>query len=132
MTWGGVRRVEERRYALLYATDHHAILAAAKEILAKRGAYRPDPKWDSPSADLPDPNDPNMPASVKALRPNTIAIEDNYVQFEMGAGFFHYGLVASPVAAFDPNQLRTGMAYVKLINGVWYYAEDNKVPARKP
>jgi hypothetical protein len=132
LTWGGRHEIEERRYALLHATDHHAILAAAQEFLTKKLTYRPDPKWNAPTADYPDPKDPNMPAAVKALRPSTIVTGTDYVQFEMGGGFFHYGLIASPIADFDPNQRRIGLASVKLINGVWYYAEDGKLPSRKP
>lgn len=132
MPWVGRRRTEKRRHALFYATDHHAILAGAKEILAKKLTYRPDPTWQPPSTEKPDPNDPNMPAAIKALSPKTIAVGPDHVTFEMGGGFFHYGLIASPVDDFDPNQVPTGLVYVQLVKGVWYYAEDNKLPARKP
>lgn len=131
-TWKGSRKIEEGRYALLYETDHYAILNGAKEILANRLTYTPDPMWNPPSPEKPDPNDPNMPAAIKTLRPKTIALGPDHVTFEMGGGFFHYGLIAAPGDDFDPNRVPTGLVYVKLINGVWYYAEDNKLPARKP
>jgi len=106
----------ESRYTrpekLLHDTDHPAVLRACREMLAlhRRGEL----------PGQPEPNDPGIPEAVRALRPAYIVVGDDSVQLEMHGGFDHYGFFA--YAEGSAKEGRWGGK--KLIDGLWFYAED--------
>ena len=46
------------------------------------------------------------------------------MRIELGGGFYHYGLAEQLPGAAKP-----AFAVKQLVPGLWYYAEDGKVPA---
>lgn len=122
--WGAQKEIVARQKQLLYKTNPNALLAAARQIHASAGTYRPHPTGQPQDNRHPDPNDPNMPLIVKGLLPSTIAIDKDIVQIEMGGGFYHYGVIAYMTS---PTSL-VPMGTLQLTPGLWYYAEDGRVP----
>ncbi len=123
--WGSHRHIQSRQHLLVYGLNPGAILAAAPEIRQNASTYRQDPTWNNVPAGTfryPDPNDPALPAAIKALKPSSIIIETHSVRIEMGGGFFHYGVIAYPPGI-------RGHGLKELTPGLWYYADDHRIPA---
>lgn len=132
LSWERELAIKEERYALLYSTNHDAVLAGAKEMLQEGYVYRPDPEWFPPSKHSPDPKDPRLPVSIKLLSPRHIIMAPDYVQFEMGGGNCFWGLIASMRNDFDPDAAVGPWVRRKLRDGLWYYASDDRLPGRRP
>jgi hypothetical protein len=117
--------VTRRERDLLYRTDHPVVLAACREVFANQATYRRNPEWNNRGpgrrTDLPDPEDPNIPAAIRDLHPTTIEIGPDYVRLEWGGGFLHFGLIGYLPGA-------PGHGTKKLLDGLWYDAEDGTVP----
>lgn len=125
-TIGASHRIEQKQRTLLYATDHQKLLEACDEIRANWKKYKHDVSWSGAPNDFshPDPADPAFPAIVRALKPLYITVTDGDVSIEMGGGFYHYGVIA-------PKTSRPCMKTKELVPGLWYYAEDGKVPPKE-
>jgi hypothetical protein len=115
---------------LLHATDHAALLAACREVIAKRGSYQVDPGTRGVGEGTPEfqranphSQDPRIPEVIRALRPAYITVDADHVRLEFGGGPYHYGVIgwADGVA---PAWTSTGAHSRELLHGLWYYADE--------
>lgn len=116
VTWAAPREVRRRQEALLRA-DRDVLLAACREVYANRKRYRQNPVWnDLPpgTVDRPDPADPQMPAAIRALSPQSILIEHDHVKLEFDGGFGARGYMAGV----------EGLGTRKLAESLWYDEGD--------
>jgi hypothetical protein len=111
------KRIAARRERILMHTDHSALLAASRLLLARKqsGAAR----QASTELRYPDPNDPTMPEAIRDAGVEYIVVEDNSVRLELGGGFVHFGLVALP----DGSSAEISGCKV-LVPGLCYYEEQ--------
>ena len=123
---GASRQIEQKQQAILYHPNHQAILNACAQIHANARSFRRNPDWHNMAPNdfsKPDPSDPGIPSIIKTLKPAYIDIDTNFVRLEMGGGFYHYGIEAFFNGA-------AGQGTKRLVPGLWYYAEDGKIPAK--
>jgi hypothetical protein len=100
----------ERRQ-LLYETDHAALLAACRQVIANRKNY-PRAPWDAgdPESTDIDPADPLLPDIIRGLEPRDIYVTDEMLRLELHGAFDHYGVKAcSATAEIDPRQRSSGI-----------------------
>ena len=122
----GQGEIVQRQRLILYKINPNPVLAACATIRAKQALFRGNPDWHAAKGgDMPDPADPQMPPVIATLRPCTITIQPSGVQIELGGGFYHFGL-----AEQMPRTPKPVLAVKQLVPGLWYYAEDGKVPPR--
>lgn len=123
---GSSYEITQRERLILYKVNPNAVLAACAQIRARRALFRGNPDWNPPppkGGDTPDPADPQMPALIATFRPCTISILPEGVRIELGGGFNHYGLAEQLPGAPKP-----AFAVKQLVPGLWFYAEDGRVP----
>jgi hypothetical protein len=116
--------IVERERQLLYDTDHQALARLMRDYAGTR-------VWSS--AQPPQSNlgafiffwgdDSSLPDSLRLLKPSSGKITVDEFQLEFGGTFLHFG-----VRAFRPGLPGNGTK--RLADGFWFYAEDEKVPAR--
>ena len=102
-----VYNAHRERQRLLHETDHHALLAACRELMRDyAGQHIADPA-----------NDPRVPLIIRGLGPSYMDISTQQLRVELHGGFDHYGFVAYPEGA------NAGDGWGKLIDGLFYYTE---------
>jgi hypothetical protein len=126
----GRNRIEERQRQLLYHTDHPALLAACRQLLKQNKQdkdyfYKVDGKIPKEYSDLPMVLRHLNPMSVNVLK------DQAQVHIELGGGFFHHGFIAQAEGAEEEHTSTPEEGYRKLLPGLWYYAEDNRIPNEK-
>jgi hypothetical protein len=94
----------QQREKLIYESDHQAILAACRELMAKW----PDQAMDG--------EDTRLPKAIQEIRPRWVRVGSESVTVELHGGFDHYGVIAFPKGL-------EGCGTKKLIDGLWYYTE---------
>lgn len=98
---------KQERQRLVHATDHAALLAAARQMmLTYAGQHIADPA-----------NDARVPQIIRDLGPSYIDISSEQLKVELHGGFDHYGFIAYAEGADDSD--RRG----KLIDGLFYYTD---------
>lgn len=118
--WGRVIPDEENR--VLYHVDHTKLAASLREFAAKQ-------RWNNPDA-LRTPNfyyvdDPSLPVAVRDVHPSWVQINDERVDCGFGQ------IVREKSLSFGISVWRPGLegyGAKKLADGVWFYAEDGRVP----
>ena len=96
------------RQRLLHETDHHALLAASRELMKEHAGEEiagPD-------------QDPRVPHIIRELGPSYMSISTDQLRVELHGGFDHYGFTAfsKGVDAGDGGE--------RLIDGLYYYTDD--------
>lgn len=95
------------RQRLLHETDHHALLAASRELMRRHAGEQ---------IDQPD-TDPRVPAIIRELGPSYMTVSEKQLRVELHGGFDHYGFVAHAEDVDDDDH------WGKLIDGLYYYTE---------
>ena len=113
------------RDRLVSRTDHAALLAACREVLAHRGTYRADPGVHGVPADVrwsfPDAKDPGLPVAIRALTPCKLTVEDDYVRVVLCPGGYS-GLDVIGFREGIDRELDGGRGRGhRLVPGLWYY-----------
>ena len=124
--WGWPREIESRKRLILYKLNPAAVLATCRQIRANQAKFRGNPFWNPPlpiGSDMPDPADPLMPPIIRTIHPSGIIITPEGVHIELGGGFMHFGLAEAIAGAPPPP-----FAAKQLVPGLWYYAEDGRIP----
>lgn len=111
---------------LVYKISPAQVSADCNYIFNNKNLFHQNPNWnniDPKDTSIPDPNDPKMPLSINKLSPKLIRILDDSVKLEFGGGDYHYGLIwfEKSASAYGTKDLGENL---------WFYAQDNKVPAR--
>ena len=102
-----VYRSHRQRQRLLHQTDHHALLAASRELMKNHAGQ-----------DIAQPDqDPRVPLIIRELGPSYMGISSEQLRVELHGGFDHYGFIA---LANDANAEDRGS---KLVDGLYYYSE---------
>jgi hypothetical protein len=102
-----VYRSHRQRQRLLHETDHHALLAASRELMGKHAGQ-----------DIAQPDqDPRVPRIIRELEPSYMGISSEQLRVELHGGFDHYGFVAFAKGA------NAGDRWTKLVDGLYYYTE---------
>ncbi len=96
------RRIER----LLHATDHQAVLAGCRELMAKY-----------PGQTL-DAGDTRLPKVIQELDPIFVEVTQERVLIALHGSFDHFGVVAYPKGI-------EGDGAKKLIDGLWYFDEGH-------
>lgn len=92
VAWRGVEDSNPKRVQLLYRTDHVALLAACREVMANRNTF--EQRREDFRAHI-DPKDPNLPAIILALQPTSIITDDeNSVYLQLHGGSDDFGVYA--------------------------------------
>jgi hypothetical protein len=92
------------RDRVLYHSDHQAIRAACRDLMAKyAGEYI-------------DRDDPCLPDVLRELGTSYVSVSKDIVRVELHGGFDHYGVLAFPEGV-------EGHGDRKLMEGLWYYTE---------
>jgi hypothetical protein len=110
-------REEERE--LLYNVNH-AVLASELRTFAN------EKRWSKPvttsDSDCFHKSDP-IPASLQILNPSQICVFDDRVEYDCGGPFLSFG-----IAVFREGV--PGHGTKKLGEGIWFYAQDGRVPSQ--
>lgn len=117
--------VPEKQRRILYQTDSNAVAGAVRRFAAEQRWSVLD-KTNSPP-DFYYGDDQRVPASIRALEPSWVEIDDDHV--DIGCGLF----VREQGHSFGISVWRDGVegsGTKKLGSGIWYYSEDGKIPSR--
>jgi hypothetical protein len=142
MGWRGVEDSDPKRVQLLYRTDHVALLAACREVMANRNVYK---QRNENFRSFIDPTDPKLPAAIVALQPcEIISDDDDSVYLQLHGGSDDYGVYAySEKVAHRHIDVSNGWSgEIQLIPGLLFFDRGltykdraeylNKLKAMKP
>jgi hypothetical protein len=141
--WRDVEQSNSKRVQLLYRTDHVALLAACREVMAHRNTFAKEEGKADPSRSLIDPKDPKIPAAIVALQPLHIVAEDTSVFLQLYGGLDRLGVTAYSEKAASSHTNGFSEEFV-LTPGLWCFDEElgyqrtsraeymNKLKAMKP
>jgi len=106
---------DQKQIQLLYQSDHEALRDAGRKILSDANTYTNEFMMKD-----------ELPETIRNLSPSHASILPGRQELwiEMGGGFFHFGFTIFP-EGIEGNGLK------KLIPGLWYYSEDNKIIQNK-
>jgi hypothetical protein len=111
---GGMRRaMDDRERVVLYQLDHASTAKKLRQFAQQIGWKRADIRA----------SDPRFPAALRRFEPWGVWMYPDYIELEFGGAFGDIGF-----RAFRPGLAGTGTK--KLGDGVWYYAQDGRVPPR--
>jgi hypothetical protein len=128
--WRNVERSNTKRVQLLYRTDHVALLAACRELMADRNTFAKETGRhgsDDPSRSMIDPKDPKIPAVIAALQPRHIIAEDTEVFLDLDSRFDHYGVMAYSEKAAS-GQTNAVSRDLLLVPGLWFFDQELTYP----
>lgn len=112
------KTANEREKQLLYDIDHTALASELRKFASEK-------RWRQTEANAePEilwPNNKAVPASVRLLKPTSVAIFDDRIVLERGGPMLHFGIVV-----FRDGIVGEGLK--ELGPGVWFYADNNKIP----
>lgn len=119
---------DELRERIFHRTDHGALVAACREVLARRGTYRPNPEVIGPAeAEVrrmrPDPADPTLPSQIRDLSVRDIVTEDDFVRLILTPDLFaRVDIVVFRAGADEDQWARLlGKGGERVAPGLWYY-----------
>lgn len=115
-----LEEADPKRIEILYRTDHAAVLAACREVMANRLSYRLAEEKESDRLVI-DPTDPKLPAVIRALKPTSVITDDeNSLYMQLHRGSDDFGLdAASETHASSANLSRRDE--LVLIPGLTYF-----------
>ena len=108
----------QRQRQLIYEIDHATLAAEARAFADQR---RSRPGFVDSEPQILWWGDPDIPASLRVLKPTSIGIFQNRIQLEFGGPPLHYGIVIF-------NTDLEGGGTKKLAKGVWFYSENGRYP----
>jgi hypothetical protein len=114
----------QKERTLLYHTDHAELASELRRFAADRRWNKPDKK---DTRDFYYGNDPALPRAVRALGPCWVEIKDDRVDLGCGEAVFDES------RSFGISVWREGLpgwGTKKLADGVWFYADNGRVPSR--
>jgi hypothetical protein len=112
--------VEEQRRRVLFSLDHAALAADVRKFaddVRRRGHI------EGPTGVMYRGDDVVLPESLRALSPTWIKVFNDYARVEFGGALLHMGIVV-----FRPGI--DGEGTKKIADGVWFDAEDGKLPTK--
>ena len=124
LAYSAVRDIPSEEKRILYHIDRKAL---AEQLRGFAGRQRWNNANRSQAADFFYGDDPKLPDSVRQFRPGWIQISDERIDFGCGRAVFDLS------KSFGISVWREGLeghGTKKLANGVWFYAEDGRVPSR--
>jgi hypothetical protein len=110
---------EEEKH-ILYHVDHTELAAQLRQFATEMRWGRNEKKGEP---NILWANDSRIPPGLEGLSPTSIAVFDDRIILECGGGLFHFGVVAF-------RQGIEGSGTKKLGVGLWFFAEDGRVPSR--
>jgi hypothetical protein len=121
LTWQG-QPANAGRVRLLFRTDHGALLARCREVMANRHNFKTfdDGGWDGIN-----PNDPNIPAEIVALHPRSVSVskDGDCLVLVLHAEIDYYSVIALSENA--PASSTNGLPPdLRLIPGLWYHDDQ--------
>lgn len=138
----GVEDSNPKRVQLLYRTDHVALLAACREVMAKRNTFK---QRKENFRSFIDPKDPGLPAAIAALQPRQIiSDDDDSLYLQLHGGSERYGVMAysEKTASTHTNDIGGSSGQILLTSGLLFFDERltykdhaeylNKLRAMKP
>jgi hypothetical protein len=121
-------KMEARRPALLYKTDHRELLGACRELSRQVATGRLKPGSYQLNISKPDPHTRQFPQLILDLHPLHVEVKENGLVNIVMSPVVMYGVVAYPedienipTKAF---KYRDGSWGIELIENLWYYDED--------
>jgi hypothetical protein len=114
----GNRLTREEERELLYNVNHVVLASELRTFANEKRWSKPVTTSDSDCFHKSDP----IPASLQILNPSQICVFDDRVEYDCGGPFLSFG-----IAVFREGV--PGHGTKKLGEGVWFYAEDGRVPS---
>jgi hypothetical protein len=114
------RMDREEQRELLYNVNHE-VLAAELRKFATEERWSRQGSGSEPT--LVNANDPRLPAALRVLHSSGTSIYDDRIEYDCGGPFLGFG-----IAVFREGN--PGYGTKKLGDGIWFYAEDGRVPSR--
>jgi hypothetical protein len=115
----GNRLTREEERELLYNINHEVLASELRSFANQKRWSKTVPSADSDCFHKSDP----LPASLLILNPSQICVFDDRVEYDCGGPFLSFG-----IAVFRKGI--PGHGTKKLGEGIWFYAEDGRVPAQ--
>jgi len=115
----GNRLTKETERELLYNINHEVLASELRNFANEKRWNRPMTNDDSDCFHKSD----RIPPSLQILNPSQICVFDDRVEYDCGGAFLSFG-----IAVF--RQGFPGHGTKKLGDGIWFYAEDGRVPPR--
>lgn len=124
LVYAAVREPIAKEKKILYHTNHQALESELRHFAAIQ-------RWDN-AAKKAEPDffygdDQRLPPLVKEIKPSWVQISDDRV--DVGCG----GAIFDKTRSFGVSVWRrglTGWGTKELLEGMWFYSDDNKVPSR--
>lgn len=112
-TW----KLNQQRDSLIRRSDHQAILAACRKLMATCPRELPQGGDYCPHT-LIQGDDNRLPKALQDLHPFYAAVSRESIIVELHGGFYHCGVIAFAAGVEE----RGGTQ--KLIDGLWWYTEE--------
>ena len=111
-------REEERE--LLYNVNHEILAAELRKFAIEERWSKQD---GSSEPMLVNANDPRLPTALRVLYSSGMSIYNDRIEYDCGGSLLSFG-----IAVFREGN--PGHGTKKLGDGIWFYAEDGRVPSR--
>jgi len=118
--WQDVEQVNSKRVQLLYRTDLVALLAACREVMPNRNSFT---HWERNGWEFIDPRDPKLPAAIAALRPRSIAADNDSVSLGLHGEIDRLHVVAYS-EQFVNSHTNGFSGNLQLIPWLWFSDEE--------
>ena len=112
------RMDREQERQLLYNVDHRVLAAELRKFASEE---RWSKQANSSEPTLVNANDPRLPTALRVLHSSGVSIYDDRVEYDCGGPFLSFG-----IAVFREGN--PGHGTKRLGEGIWFYAEDGRVP----
>ncbi len=112
------KQIVAKERVILYELDHSSL---AKELREFAKTMKQQQMTRDDSGIFIRLDDPRFPDALKLLKPNSLRVCADYVSIEFGGPFLHFGITAF-------REGLEGKGTKKLGPGIWFYAEDERVP----
>ncbi|SRR5579884_4200416 len=109
----------EAERQLLYNVNHAVLASELRSFANEKRWSKPVTGSDSDCFHKSDP----IPPSLKVLDPSQICVFDDRVEYDCGGPFLSFGIVVF-------RQGLAGHGTKNLGNGIWFYAEDGRIPSQ--
>jgi len=118
----GNRAATEQERFLLYQVDHQALGVVLRDYATQQrwGLAHPPPEETDFRKSTPPPP---LPPRLQLLKPSYVRVDDEQIDLEFGGPFMRFG-----VSAFRPGL--PGAGTKQLGEGLWFYAENQRVPSK--
>jgi hypothetical protein len=115
IAWLHHRADTKAQQLLLVHTDHHALLAACREVLTRQGRDR-----------RPDPKDPALPAAIRAMAPARVVVDETSVTLVVPTPIRTLFVVGFAKGVHADESVRGRVNARPLVDGLWYYEDEEE------